>query len=99
MRRTGFASRARPPSMPSVTSRLRIMICTSTVRASVVDADGRAQIGVGRILAEWNPLAAVFNHEAIALDSCETGQHRATRETIDYSGTPRTRRLNPRRDD
>jgi hypothetical protein len=64
-----------------------------------VDADGRAQIGVGRILAEWNPLAAVFNHEAIALDSCETGQHRATRETIDYSGTPRTRRLNPRRDD
>jgi hypothetical protein len=63
-----------------------------------VDADGRAQLSVVRILAAWNSLAAVFNHDAIALNSCETREHRATRETIDYSGTPRTRRFNPRRD-
>ena len=67
------------------------------IKAVVVDANRRAQIGVSGILTQRNPRAAVFDHEAPAFDPRQTAEHRAARETIENRRPPRPRRLNPRR--
>ncbi len=68
------------------------------IEAAVVDADGGAQIGVGGVLAEREALVAVFDHDASGLDSRQTAQHRAARETIENCRTARPGGVNARYD-
>ena len=68
------------------------------IEAVVVDADSRAQIGVGQILAEWDALAAVFDHDAPVFDSRQAAENRTARETIEDRRATRPGRIDTRRD-
>ena len=68
------------------------------IEPMIVDADSRAQIGVGQILAACDALVAIFDHDSPIFDSRQPAQHRSARETIKDRWPTRPRRIDPRRD-